>query len=66
MIKRYILFLLILMCAVGTVNAVNPTVPDMCTATEFYVILSDDTMSQDLVISTLSAYDFSVSAPVIS
>ncbi|MBA2860986.1 hypothetical protein [Methanococcus maripaludis] len=66
MIKRYILFLLVLMCAVGTVNAVNPTVPDTCTATEFYVILSDDTMSQDLIISTLSAYDFSVSAPVIS
>ncbi|MBB6496995.1 hypothetical protein HNP96_001036, partial [Methanococcus maripaludis] len=66
MIKRYFLFLLVLMCAGGSVNAVTCTVPETCTATDFYVILSDDTMSQDLVISTLSAYDFSVSAPVIS
>ncbi|WP_459202049.1 hypothetical protein [Methanococcus sp. CF] len=66
LIKRYFLFLLILMSVVCSVNAVTCTIPETCTATDYYIILTDDTISQDLVISMLSAYDFGVVAPEVS
>ncbi|MBA2840901.1 hypothetical protein HNP87_001433 [Methanococcus maripaludis] len=55
MIKRYFLFLVLLMCVVGSVNALTCTVPETCTETDYYVILNDDTLTDTLLISQLES-----------
>ncbi|MBA2868897.1 PEGA domain-containing protein [Methanococcus maripaludis] len=65
MIKRYILFLLLLIGVIGSVNAVTCTVPETCTPTGYYVILNDP-LTTDQTKTMLLTYAFDYYAPVIS
>ncbi|MBA2864890.1 hypothetical protein HNP94_001929 [Methanococcus maripaludis] len=66
MIKRYFIFLLLLMSVLGSVNATTPTVPETCTPTDFYVVLDDSSMTSELITTQLQAIDFNIVAPSVS
>ncbi|MBM7408430.1 hypothetical protein [Methanococcus maripaludis] len=61
MIKRYLLFLLFLCCAIGSVNATAVTIPETCATTDYYVELIEnmDTYTTKAILATYS-YDSTV------
>jgi len=66
LIKRSIVFLLLLLSVLGSVSAETPTIPETCTTTNFYVVLTDTSMTTELTTAQLGAMDFGLSAPSIS
>ncbi|AVB76082.1 hypothetical protein [Methanococcus maripaludis] len=64
--KSFFLFLLLLIGCIGSVSAVTCTIPETGSTSGYYVLFADDTLTWDLINSTMSAYDFGVYAPSIT
>ncbi|MBA2858686.1 hypothetical protein HNP93_001387 [Methanococcus maripaludis] len=64
MIKRYFLFLLLLCCAVGSVNALSTDIQGTDGTSEYYMVLTDN-YSDELIDSSLTSADWLAYAPVV-
>ncbi|MBB6067896.1 hypothetical protein HNP97_001406 [Methanococcus maripaludis] len=64
MIKRYFLFLLLLLSVFSAANAEVITLPTECTQTDYYITIEG--YDQAMIESTLSGTDWDVSAPVVT
>ncbi|BAP60631.1 hypothetical protein MMKA1_05140 [Methanococcus maripaludis KA1] len=65
MIKRYLLFVLILIGFVSSIDATAVTIPETCTVTDYYVELTE-TFDTDTTKSLLLTYDFDSTVPGVS